>query len=502
MDTPVTVNENEDEALSATTECAVPPATPLPDVAAGSRGAAGEQDIPSHLAVEGPRLALPGSEEDSEESVAAATVEQVDALSNQAPGQPLIDSVTEAEYPTAEMPDGVAPGQQPGCDGSPPSMPEAVPGDAVAPGTELLGTPAVQSEPSAEPPLHVAPTHAVEAVGEEASVVPPSGDEPTPPDPFVDADVVAQEIETQLDALELAYVIEKVRTYRHFWDSVRALNERMRATPVLDPDDVADLRRRINTICQQVRQEQRQARERSAAWRAEMLGILGLATDGIADATNPSELHEIREDLTHLRARITDATVDAARSARQEVWEAWQTANRTSWEKLNEFWRENESSLGAVLDQAEERLESGDTRGAKELVKSFQSRIGTAECSRAAAGRLRARSRALWARASDAGRERHDKYVQHLERQVPMWRSAQMRVQRRQADLRQQIGELERLASAPGTAVATALLRGQLEERRRQLADAQAQERDLNEKLARAESALQRTGGNSLDVEP
>lgn len=306
------------------------------------------------------------------------------------------------------------------------------------------------------------------------------------------ADAFALEAHACIDQLERDFLAERVNSpYRRFWEQVRELNERVRVAPAIKLDDKQTLQRRINTLCQQVRQQQKIQHERAAAWQADMLQVLGLAEAGLGGAESIGEIQEIREDLTRIRARL-DEDPGTDRRARQQVWDAWQGLNRASWEKLTDLWQHNEEALTALLQQAEQRLEARDARGGRELIKDLQRRLNDEPCSRAASLQLRARARSLWQQSTQVAQEKREKYLAFLTRQIPSWQTAITRSERRRGELEREIGELERLAAAPGTAVGTALLRGQLEDRRRQLTDLLAQQEDLQKKLVNAQSALAR----------
>jgi hypothetical protein len=223
----------------------------------------------------------------------------------------------------------------------------------------------------------------------------------------------------------------------------------------------------------------------------ELQEALGFAGESLSAASTVDEMKEVRSDLALLRERVVAESKRHPSRHNQTLWQTWQETNQAAWAKLNALWETNEQVLGAVLDRADEALRTGDVRSAKESIKRFHADAATLECSHRALRTLRTRAGSLWQQANDVGREKHQRYLEQAGKRVEQWRHARDRQVRMRSALEQQIAQLERQALAAPTDVGAALLRGQLEDRRRALSRLESEARELQSRIDAAEVALQ-----------
>lgn len=306
------------------------------------------------------------------------------------------------------------------------------------------------------------------------------------------ADAFAADVGAELQRLEEVYWPDPPgESFRAFWGSVKTINERLRTAPAVKLDDKLSLQRRVNELCQRARQDQKHLQEERAARQHELQDALSLAAEGVQAATTVDEMKEVRSDLALLRERVVAESRRHPGRHNQTLWEAWQEANQAAWARLNELWTRNETVLIGLLDGAEQALSGGDVRKAKESIKQFHAEAATLECSHRALRALRARAGSAWQRANDVGREKHQRYIEQAGKRVEQWRNARDRQARMRSALEQQIAQLEHQAVIAPTDVGAALIRGQLEDRRKALSRLDNEARDLQRRIEAAEVALQ-----------
>lgn len=301
------------------------------------------------------------------------------------------------------------------------------------------------------------------------------------------ADRAAVELGAEVSALESAYWPDPPgKSFRSFWPQVKDLNERVRTAPAIKLDDKLRLQHHLNELCHRARVDGKRLRDEREARERELMDALTLAGETLEDARSIDEIQEVRSYIAALRERVTAASREVRASA---LWSRWQALNQAAWAKLNETWTANEAILRATLDEAEHLLDAGNVREAKEAIKRFHTESATHQCSHQSLRNLRAQSTGLWQRANDLGREKHARYVEHTAKRIEQWRSVLHHHQRVRSALEREIAQLERQTSAAGTQIAAALLRGQLEQRRRELTRLETEDRDLEKRIEAAETA-------------
>jgi chromosome segregation ATPase len=300
------------------------------------------------------------------------------------------------------------------------------------------------------------------------------------------ADAAAEALTAEVDQLESSWPGPS-DSFRPFWTAVKVLNDRIRTAPAIKLDDKLHLHHRVNELCHRARSEQRVRAEQTRALLERLTDALALAEETLGEARTIEAVQEVRADLNLLRSQIESASATLRRTG---VWERWQTLNHAAWERLTELWAENEKVLSAILDEAESMLGRADARAAKETVKRFHAVSGELECSHRALKTLRARAHDVWSRADEVGREKHARFLEQAAGRVERWRQAQARRSRQHASVEREIAALEREIERASTGVAQALLRGQIDERRRTLAALESEERDLQRQIEDTERAL------------
>lgn len=300
------------------------------------------------------------------------------------------------------------------------------------------------------------------------------------------ADAVAAELGQEVDGLEANWP-GSGESFRPFWASVKDLNERIRTAPAIKLDDKLQLHHRVNELCHRARSEQREQIEQQQAVEARLSEGLDLAREALEDARTISGVQEVRADLALLRSQIESASPRLRRSG---LWERWQEINRAAWELLNGLWTDNERVLATILDEASSRADRGDARGAKETIKRFHAASSELECSHRELRALRARAHEVWKKADEVGREKHARYLEQAAGRIERWRLAQARRNRQRASIERDLVVLQRELDRASTGVAQAMLRGQIEERRKALASLESEEQDLQRQIEDTERAL------------
>jgi len=305
------------------------------------------------------------------------------------------------------------------------------------------------------------------------------------------ADRVAAQLQQAISQLEEhVWPLPVDRFGQAFWPQVRELNERVRTAPAIKLDDKLALHRRLNELCQRARLHQKSLQQEAARERDELRDSIALVRETLEGEPSSGELHELRAELVALRDRLRSGESTLRHIDRQHTWQAWQQTNQLAWRRLNELWKESEQILTAILDEAEVRLAAGDTRAAKDKIKAFHVTAANHECSHAALRGLRGTANRMWEQADARAREKHQAYLEHARRRLGSWRTAQQRNSRRLVDIEKEIAQLEQQAGVASTDVAAAMARGQIAERKRALAEVEADNRALEERISSVSLAL------------
>jgi hypothetical protein len=103
---------------------------------------------------------------------------------------------------------------------------------------------------------------------------------------------------------------------------------------------------------------------------------------------------------------------------------------------------------------------------------------------------LRARANALWDRATVLSREQHDAYVVIARKRLDYMRRLLMRAEQNRQRVESDVSSLEINLQQTRTDVAAALLRGQLEERRKELRRLQTETAGLIQRISETEKVV------------
>jgi hypothetical protein len=306
------------------------------------------------------------------------------------------------------------------------------------------------------------------------------------------ADQLAVEVREALDQLERDFWPEPSDpSFRSFWPRIRALSERVRTAPAIDIEDKLQLQARMRALSRRAREQQQTYFEAVRAQQQALLDQIEALRGQAAAATAPAQVQQVRQGLEGVRVQFSSTDLPSRRS-RQEIWNAWQSANQYAWSRLTELWAANEAALEAVLDQAQSRLDTGDVRGTRELIKRFNTLLREQEVSYKRMRALRARANALWRQAAEVARAKHEMYLTTAEERLEQWKATQGRHARVIARLRAEIAELQ--GRPAETEVAAAFTRALIEEKQRALEQLEAASESLDERIEQAEAALSSVG--------
>ncbi len=300
------------------------------------------------------------------------------------------------------------------------------------------------------------------------------------------ADAAAAALAAEVDGLEAAWP-GQMESFRTFWTTVKDLNERIRTAPAIKLDDKLQLQHRVNELCHQARGEQRQRAEQLREVESKLLEGLGLAQENLAEADAIPAVQEVRADLALLRSQIESSSAQLRKTG---IWERWQEINHSAWTRLTELWSENERTLAVALDEAEAQIQHLDARQAKEAIKRFHAASSELECSHRALKSMRSRAHEIWKRADEIGREKHARYLEQAAGRVERWRQSQARRRQQRASIERDIALLERQLDRASSGVGQAMLRGQIEERRKALSALQTEERQIDRQIEDVERDL------------
>lgn len=300
------------------------------------------------------------------------------------------------------------------------------------------------------------------------------------------ADAAAAALAAEVDGLEAAWP-GQMESFRTFWTTVKDLNERIRTAPAIKLDDKLQLQHRVNELCHQARGEQRQRAEQLREVESKLLEGLGLAQENLAEADAIPAVQEVRADLALLRSQIESSSAQLRKTG---IWERWQEINHAAWTRLTELWSENERTLALALDEAEAQIQHLDARQAKEAIKRFHAASSELECSHRALKSMRSRAHEIWKRADEIGREKHARYLEQAAGRVERWRQSQARRRHQRASIERDIALLERQLDRASSGVGQAMLRGQIEERRKALSALQTEERQIDRQIEDVERDL------------
>ncbi|MGI8826053.1 MAG: hypothetical protein ACR2JC_10480 [Chloroflexota bacterium] len=335
------------------------------------------------------------------------------------------------------------------------------------------------------------------------------------------ADEVAAALDREVDELEQRFLTEAADpTFRTFWPRFRDLKDRVRTAPAIKLDAKLDLERRLRQIGSRAYKSQEGAYAQSSGRKDELLGSITELRNRIESTSGPRELRVLRRDLDGLRERF-DGAASLVPADRQAVWESWRDANNMAWDRLNGLWNENETFLRGILDEARQQLEQGQGSRVHNAVSRFFDALKTSEAKQSSVNAMKAEADGMRRDAETARREaetvrreaetvrreaetsrRHE--ARHEERraadressqppqQVPpleSWRAEVTRNQEGIGRLALEVEDLERQCQQSRSILDQAMVRGNLVDKRRKLAELERTNRTLSQRIEQAEES-------------
>jgi hypothetical protein len=291
----------------------------------------------------------------------------------------------------------------------------------------------------------------------------------------LEGDLVTAESRAQFDAL---------------FKRAQALSKQFETDESLGAQERAAVEQHVRDVLKRARVDYDRNRARAEAALAASAERLALSLETLTEADTIPAVQEVRADLRLIRESLQAASVWASRDAEARTWHLWQTANQTAWNTLNECWKRNELALAALLDRAEAEMERGNPRGAKMQIKQFHEQTKIAECSHASTKMLRVRANALWDRATVLSKEQHDAYIVIARKRLDYMRRLLMRAEQNRQRVESDVSSLEVDLQQAQTDVAAALLRGQLEGRRKELRRLQTETAGLLQRISETEKVV------------
>lgn len=306
------------------------------------------------------------------------------------------------------------------------------------------------------------------------------------------ADEVAAEVGSALDQLEADFWPEpKDPSFRSFWPVIKAQSERVRTAPAIDIEVKLALSARIRQITKRARQDQEEYFKEHRQQKQEVLQRVASLRDTALQSNKAEAVRQIRQELMGLRDEVSRIELPT-RGDRQEVWDTWQEASQDVWRHLSQLWGANEAELTSILDRAQARLNSGNVRETRDLIRQFNAASHELEASHKSLRALRARANTVWREADDVGRAKHEAYMAEAPEKVERWREVRGRNSRAIARIRGEIDELERGASQSG--IAAAFAKAMIEDKMRELQRLESTNETLEDRIENTEASLSSVG--------
>lgn len=307
------------------------------------------------------------------------------------------------------------------------------------------------------------------------------------------ADEVAAQLSSEVSELEAKYLAENGDpTFRSFWPRFRDLKERVRTAPAIKLDAKLDLERRLRTLGSRAYKAQEGAYAQSGGRKDELLGIIGELRSRVESADVPRDLRALRRDLDAVRGQF-DTGPALVPADRQAVWEAWRDTNNLAWDRLNALWSENEAYLREILDEARRQLEAGNAGGVRTSVGRFFEALKTREAKQNAMNAMKAEADGM---RRDAERSEERRAAERTASQqashvspVDAWRTELIRNREGISRLAQEVEQLEREHAGTNSILEQAMVRGNLVDKRRKLAELERTNKSLEQRIEQSESS-------------
>jgi hypothetical protein len=294
-----------------------------------------------------------------------------------------------------------------------------------------------------------------------------------------------------VSALEGDLCVASTRTeFDALFKRGQELAQRVATDVGLGPQERAAVEDHLRDILHRARADYDARRAQSAEGLRQARERVSLASDSLAEAQSVADVQEIRADLRLTREGLQTAGAGSARDDQAQTWSLWQATNQAAWGRLNELWTENEQALRTLLDAAQTDVEAGNPRAAKERIKSFHAMARTRECSHDAMKTLRRQAQQLWDDATRAAEQKHEAYLLVARRRLDHLRSLLGRSEQARARIEEDMRQLRDQLGRAQTDVAAALIRGQLEQREKEIRRFTAEGEVLARRIADTERSL------------
>lgn len=306
------------------------------------------------------------------------------------------------------------------------------------------------------------------------------------------ADEVANEVKTALDDIEREFWPEPSDpSFRTFWPRIRSLSERLRTAPAIDIEVKLSLLGRIRQITKRARHDQEGFFAEQRHRKQETLDRIEELRSAAVGSSDPEEVRRLRQELVAIRDELGRLDL-STRGYRQEVWQSWQSATQAAWDHLSDLWSANEQKLRSILDQARSRLDRGNVRETRDLVRQFSSAYRTLEVAHKAGRALRSEANNLWREADEVAESKHEAFMATAGEKVERWKQVQGRNARAIAQIRAEIADLERSSSETG--IGAAFAKALIEDKSRELERLESTNDSLEDRIEHTEAALSTAG--------
>lgn len=305
------------------------------------------------------------------------------------------------------------------------------------------------------------------------------------------ADQIAHDLDAELGALDRAFFAddEGELDLRSFWPRFRDLKERVRTAPAIRLEPKLDLERRLRSLGAKAYRRQGAALARSSGRKAELMERLTALRSAAERETTPRPLHSVRREIDQLREDF-NAGAPLAAADRQAVWAAWREVNEFTWQRLVDLWNQNQTELQALLATAREELDKNHGAAARQQVVRFFEALKSREVRQEALRTLRAEAEAIRREAEESDQRTAAQTVTPRPRTAPAlqtWRAGVARNRELSSRLAADLADLEQQLLASDSILQQAMVRGQVVEKKRKLAEVERSTRALELRIEQTE---------------
>lgn len=306
------------------------------------------------------------------------------------------------------------------------------------------------------------------------------------------ADQIARDLGADIDSLDETFFGPEGETnLRGFWPRFRDLKEHVRTAPAIRLEAKLDLERRLRSLGSRAYKAQEATFARSSERKDELLGRVADLRVTAERENTPRALRLLRRDFERMREDF-DAGTALAPADRQAVWDSWREANQFAWQRLVAIWNENENYLRDFLTTARTQLDKGNASAARQQVSRFFDSLKTHEAKQEAVTAMKAEADGIRREAEDAEEKAVSRTVSQRMSSVPaadQWRAEVSRNRELSIRLSEDLAELEQKFRTSDSILDQAMVRGQLVEKKRKLAELERSTRTLEQRIEQTEES-------------